>query len=172
MRQQHQEALTDLRRLIGCQRIYSEAFTRLRCHQLYGRDISDRQWRRWLRRVRAEADPVELGGMSEATHVLLLTLAKLLKGNEPGRAARQVTLARLVYTAEAALQGTPLDSLPDAMSYQELKRLAELQAMRSYTDRYHRTKGLKRSQKVYSRAHATQILSNYPNYSHVYAEAI
>ena len=164
---QSQEDLTALRRVIGCSIIYDAGYVRQRCELLYGRALSDRQWRRWRRKVRAEADPTELGGMSEATYVLLLTHARILCGNTDKAGSKKLPLERLVKAAEAVI-GSPHCTMPEVMTYNAVKHLIELQALKSYTDRHHRRHGLKRSQKTYSREEASEILSKYPDFSYVY----
>ena len=160
------DRLTTIRRQIGCSKIYAEAYTRGHCEVIYGRPVSDRTWARWCQKVRAEADPVELGGFSEASYVLLHTLAVLLAGNNQSRRC-QAPLTRLCHAAEAAIRGEKPWDIPERISYADLKRLAELQALRSYCDRRHRYKGLYKSKPFYSKAEAVQILNNYPNFSNV-----
>lgn len=165
---QSQARLTEIRRLLAGERIYSEAFVMARCTVAYGREIGPRTWQRWLRKVRAEADPTELGGMSESTYLLLLTLAGLLRGNDESSRRRQVSVSRLVSAVEIVLNGNRPFDIPQVITYAELRKLAELRSLRTYSDRLHRANGLKKTQAIYTKAQAVQILSNYPDYSYVY----
>lgn len=160
-----EDQLTQVRRLIGCRIIYQEGFVQAQCERLYGKPLSKSTWFRWRQKVRASADPEALKGMSEATYVLLLTLAKLHAASSHHR-RRQVPIARLVESARQIIKGNEPIELLEANSYQQLRDLIELQAARSYSERYHRLNGLKKTQPWYSKAEAIKILSNYPNYSH------
>lgn len=163
--------LTEIRRLLAGDRIYSERFVLARCTLVYGRDIGPRTWRRWLRKVRAEADPADLGGMSEATYLLLLTLASLLRGNSETSRKNQVSVSRLLNAVEVVLEGDRPFDIPALISYADLRKLAELRSLRVYSDRFHRANGLKKTQPIYTKAQAVQILTHYPDYSYVYEQA-
>jgi len=104
--------------------------------------------------------------MSEATYVLLLTLAKLHIADSSHR-RQKVSVARLVEAARQIIKGDQPVELLEANSYEQLRSLAELQAARTYSERYHRLNGLKKTQPWYSRAEAIKVLSNYPNFNDV-----
>ena len=161
-----QDQLTQVRRLIGCRITYGEWFVRAQCERIYGQPISKSTWFRWRQKVRASADPASLKGMSEATYVLLLTLAKLHIADGLHR-RQKVSIARLVESARQIIKGDEPVELLEVNSYEQIRDLAELQAARPYSERYHRQNGLKKKQSCYSKAEAIEILSNYPNYSHV-----
>lgn len=166
-----QAILRQLRRDIGCSRFYSPEFVRGRCEIAYGRAINDRQWNRWKVAVRAGDDSaLPLGGMfSEATYILLLTRAALLRGNRKGGTEKkQIPVERLNEAVRAIISGDRPWDVPVVISYENLKRLIELRSLKTYTERHLRSQGLKRSQKLYSKAQAVQILSNFPDYSYVF----
>ncbi len=170
----NQEALLrQLRRDIGTARIYSIEFALRRCEMAYGREIAPRTWWLWRRSVGAEGDE-GLGGMSEASCVLLLAKAALLRGNDgrKGGAFRRVPIERLAITVRAIISGDRPWDVPTAISYDDLKRLIELRALRTYTDRYLRSQGLKRLQQFYSKSQAVQILNRFPDYSYVFNSEI
>ncbi|NJR71076.1 MAG: hypothetical protein HC771_22420 [Synechococcales cyanobacterium CRU_2_2] len=111
----HQKALLrQLRRDIGCSRIYSPEFVRRRCEIAYGRALSDRQWNRWKKAVGAGDDRPLEGMYSESSYILLLTRAALLKGNCKGGAEKkQIPVERLNEAVRAVISGDRLGmSLP------------------------------------------------------------
>ena len=166
-----QELLRQLRQDIGCDRLYESKYVRYRCEVAYGREISDRLWLMWRRSVRTQDDAIK-DSFSEASYILLLTKAVLLRGNSASKGGKkkQVSIERLDQAVRAIISGERPWDVPSLISYADLKRLIELRALKTYTERYLRRKGLKRSQKLYSKAQAVQILSNFPNYSHVFQQ--
>jgi hypothetical protein len=164
-----QAILRQLRRDLGGSKLYTHEFVLRRCELAYGREISARLWRKWRESVGVEADS-RLGGMvGEATYILLLTKAGLLRGNRyRGAEKKQVPVERLAEAVRAITSGDRPWDVPAVISYGDLKRLIELRALRTYTDRYLRNHGLKRSQQLYPKAQAVQILSNFPDYSYVF----
>lgn len=169
----HVEALIQVREAIGCSCIYDEKVARQDCGLAYGRPVPRQKWAYWKQRCLVAQDAPELGGLSEASYVLLLCLARLLRGNGPHNRC-QVSRIRLAGVARAAMaQGPPfLPELPELVTYEGLKALVEQQAFRTYTSRHHRRNGLKASKPFYSKSEAELILSNYPNHRHVCQEAI
>jgi hypothetical protein len=172
-RTNHIQALMDVREAIGCRRIYEERVALNECTRAYGRHISRQKWAYWKQRCLVFQDAPHLPGMSEASYLLLLSLAYLLRGNDSSNRS-QVSRIRLAKAAQAAMaQGPPyLGNLPETLTYEGLRGLAEQQALRSYSDRHHRRQGLKPSQAFYSQSEAQLILSRYPNHRHVYQQAI
>lgn len=160
--------LTEIRRYIGCCQIYSPAYVRARCELIYG-PISDRTWHRWRRRVGAHFDPPSLGGMSEASYLLLLTMAQLLAG---GSGFDRRAPIHIVCAVAWSILGRPFPDIPDFLAVDDLRSLIEIRAGRCYTDRYHRIQGLKKTQAFYSRDEAIAILSRYPNASYVESSKI
>lgn len=174
-RQRQIEMLVSARQAIGCTRTYSEGWALCQCGRAYGKPIDRRTWSYWKEKVLCAFDPPELGGMSEASYLLLLTLARLLRGNSATQKSNQVSRGRLATAALSALAGQSpqVPAIPETVSYSDLKGMVEVQALRSYSTRHHRRNGLKASQPFYSREEAEQILSRYPNHRihHVQQEA-
>jgi len=162
-KEKHVTALIRVRNVLGYDCFYSEDFVLGKCSIAYGRAPARATWERWKDKVLAHQDPPG-PGLSRASYLLLLTLAGLLRGNSQGSPVSQVSLSRL---AEAALSVLRLPerepSIPEHVSYSQLRYMAETQAMRTYSDRYHRMNGLKKGQAFYSKTEATQILSKYPD---------
>ncbi len=165
--------LRQLRADIGCSRLYAPESVLRRCELAYGREIAPRTWWVWRRSVGAEADQ-GLGGMSEASYILLLTKAALLRGNDArkGGAFHRVPIERLAIAVRAIVSGDRPWDVGAVTDYDTLKRLIELRALRTYTDRYLRSQGLKRSQQLYSKSQAVQILNRFPDYSYVFNSEI
>jgi hypothetical protein len=140
---------------------YSLSVTRAKAEELYGRPISERTWGRWLEKAGVlNEDP-----LSEASHLLVCVLAHLLRGGGPsGLGPVRISRQKLANIAMSiAAQGLP-STIPESLTYDELKAKCELRAMQGYCDRHHRRNGLKKTQKVYSRSEALAILSRYPNW--------
>lgn len=164
-----QAILRQIRADLGRSRLYSSDFVLRRCEIAYGRSIPTRTWLLWRRSVGAGADQL-MGGVSEATYLLLLARAALLRGNGgvKGGAKLRVPLERLAEVVRVIISGDRPWDVPPVISYGDLMRLIELRSLRTYTERHLRNQGLKRSQHFYSRAQAVQILSNFPDYSYVF----
>ena len=163
----HFAALLEVRTLIGLGGNHSEEYVRHVCAIAYGKPINGRTWERWKARTLAIMDPPELGGrLSEASFLCLWTLAGLLRGNSQSSPRNQVSRLRLAQAVRLVLNGAPrsVPGPPQNVSYAELRRLAEMQAMRTYSDRYHRMQGLKKTRLYYTRTEALQILANYPDH--------
>ena len=165
-RRDHFRALLDARKLAGVHGNHSEEYVRHICELAYGKSISQRSWKRWKERALVCLDSPLGNHLSEASFVALWTMAGLLRGNKQHRPRNQVSRKRLAEAMVAIINGAPksIPEPPENISYEELHRLVELQAMRSYSDRYHRMQGLKKGQLFYSRCEALQIMSKYPNH--------
>lgn len=140
--------------------LYSPEITRGKAQELYGRAISDRTWSRWQEKVGA----INESPYSEATHLLLCILAHLLRGSGPEGLKHKIPRAKLATVAMAVSAQGLSPTLPESLTYDELRERCELRAMQSYCDRHHRRHGLKKSQKVYSRSEAQEIIAQYPNW--------
>jgi hypothetical protein len=167
-----QIVLREVKTLVGGARLYDADYVHRRCELAYGGEIAPRTWWVWRRSVEAENDH-PLGGVTEATYLLLLTKASMLRGNADKSSGdrAQVPIERLAEAVRAIVRGDRPWDVPPTISYADLKRLVELRSLRTYADRYLRSHGLRRSQPTYSRAEALQILSKFPDYSHVFNSA-
>lgn len=166
-KRRHFQSLVDARECVGVYGNHSEEYVRHVCCAAYGKAINGRTWERWKVRALVFMDPAELGGrMSEASFISLWTMAGLLRGNSQLEPRNQVSRLRLAEAMMSVINGAPksIPEPPENVSYSELRRLAELQSMRSYSDRYHRMQGLKKGRLFYTRAEALQILSKYPDH--------
>lgn len=152
--------------LFGLPVLVTPELSRQVAERIYGRPVSRQTWQRWQKRVLASSDLHRFGGFRAGSHLLLCALAFLSRGNGPRERVRKVpreaiaAIARRALDSEKAIGG----SLPEQISYQELRQMVESRALRSYSDRHHRRQGLMRSRKAYSRAEAIAILNQYPNF--------
>jgi len=170
---QHFQALIDARAAVPFGEFQSEQWVYGECCKTYGRVISSRSWSRWKVRCLTFCDPPG-EGLSFPSYVCLWTMARLKRGNSRQKPVKQVSRLRLACAITSALAGVSplLPEPPENICYSDLKDLAELQALRSYSDRYHREHGLKKSQIYYSRAEALLILSKYPDHRRKNVEPI
>ena len=155
-------ALDAVRLAIGCARIYDEPFVRAQCEKAYGRSISRQLWGYWKKKVNAAADPDSLGGMSEATYLLLLTNAHLSRGN--GKSGQvKVPRSRLAAAAQRIASEASQATIPEVCGYEALKDLIAQQTFQTYSERHYRRLGVFK-RKSYSRADVQSILKNFPNH--------
>lgn len=177
-REKHIQMLVDLREEIGYGDGYREADVLFQCSRAYGlpqlpgypANLVERQkWGYWKERCLVSQDSPENSLMSQASGLLLLSLAWLLRPNNRGSRV-QVSRLRLVKATRAALSDgcTLVDFLPEALTYWELRdHIENQQAFHEYCDRHHRRNGLLKEKQVYSRAEAIVIKSKYPDHRHV-----
>jgi len=131
------------------------------CENHYGKPISRQLWDYWLTKVRADADP--LGVMTSATAWLLITHAKLLRGQPRGTKVSRQRLAKAAIGLFKERQDRPI---PPICTYAEVLELIHSQTFTSYTDRHLRRCGLLKSKDQYNCLEVQVILSRFPNHEH------
>lgn len=162
----HFQALIGARMMIGHGGSHPESYVKAICEDAYGAVIHRSNWERWKLRALVFLDrDSDHGLLSEASYMSLWTLATLLKGNTKARPCNQVSRLKLAQAMVHIINGAPseMPEPPENISYVDLKCLVCQQSLREYSDRYHRSNGLKKSKLFYSRCEALQILSRYPN---------